>query len=73
MAEIAFVGRAPGKYNILLGGSRESTRLNREYKASVKAEDLINELRVPLQRWRDEGLPGESFGDFSARVFWNLF
>jgi len=71
MAEIAFVGRAPGKYNILLGGSRESTRLNREYKASVKAEDLINELRVPLQRWRDEGLPGESFGDFSARVFWS--
>jgi sulfite reductase (NADPH) hemoprotein beta-component len=67
MAEIALVGRAPNKYNILLGGSRGSTRLNREFRASVKSEDLINELRPALTRWRDERLTGESFGDFADR------
>jgi sulfite reductase (NADPH) hemoprotein beta-component len=68
MAEIALVGRAPNKYNILLGGDKGSTRLNREYKASVKTEDLVNELRPALTRWRDERQNGESFGDFAHRA-----
>jgi sulfite reductase (NADPH) hemoprotein beta-component len=68
MAEIGFVGRAPGKYNILLGGNRESTRLNREYKGSVRAEELVETLREPLRRWKNEGLPGECFGDFAERA-----
>ena len=35
MAEIGFVGKAPGKYNLYLGGNAGTTRLNREYRASV--------------------------------------
>jgi len=68
MAEIALVGRAPNKYNILLGGNQGSTRLNREFKASVKTEDLVTELRPALSRWKTERLPRESFGDFADRV-----
>lgn len=68
LAEIGLVGRAPGKYNILLGGNGESTRLNREYKGSVKTEDLATELRPLLQRWKDERRPGERFGDFADRA-----
>lgn len=68
MAEIAFVGRAPDKYNILIGGNAGSTRLNREFKAGIKTADLAETLRPALLRWRDEALPGERFGDFADRV-----
>ena len=68
MAEIAFVGKAPNKYQIYLGGNEGGTRLNRLFKDSVKGDDLINELRPILARYRDERLPGERFGDYSQRV-----
>jgi sulfite reductase (NADPH) hemoprotein beta-component len=71
MAEIALVGKAPNKYQIYLGGNEPSTRLNRLYKDSVKADELIAELRVVLRRYLSEKLPGERFGDFCARVLWN--
>lgn len=68
MAEIGFVGRGPNKYNIHLGGNATSTRLNRAFRASVRGEDIMGELRPLLQRWRDERQPGERFGDFAART-----
>jgi len=70
MAEIALVGRAPGKYNLYLGGNLPSTRLNREYRPSVRSEEIVPVLRPVLRRWRDERRPGERFGDFAARVLW---
>lgn len=70
MAELGFVGRAPNKYNILLGGGGDLQRLNREYRASVKGEDLIAELKPLLVRWKDERIGHERFGDFVARVIW---
>lgn len=71
MAEIAFVGKAPNKYQIYLGGNEGSTRLNRLYKDSVKTDDLIGELRAVLRRYLEARLSGERFGDFCARVVWN--
>ncbi len=71
MAEIAFVGKAPNKYQIYLGGNPASTRLNRLYKDSVKGEDLIGELRPILARYALERGPGERFGDFCVRALWN--
>lgn len=68
MAEIGFVGRAPNKYNVYLGGNETSQRLNREYRASVRSEEIMNELRPILLRWRDERQPGERFGDFTVRT-----
>ncbi len=70
LAEIGFVGRAPGKYNLYLGGNAGSTQLNREYRASVKVEEIIPVLRPVLTRWKNERLPGERLGDFCARVVW---
>jgi len=70
VAEIAFVGKGPNKYQVYLGGNEPSTRLNKVFKDSVKGEDLLNELRPLLTRYRDERLPGERFGDFCARVVW---
>ena len=70
MAEIAFVGKGPNKYQIYLGGNEPSTRLNKVYKDSVKGDDLLNELRPLLIRFRQDRRPGERFGDFCARVVW---
>ncbi len=71
MAEIAFVGKAPNKYQIYLGGNEPSTRLNRIYKESVKTDDLIAELRMILKRYLSEKSEGERVGDFCARVLWD--
>jgi sulfite reductase (NADPH) hemoprotein beta-component len=68
MAEMAFVGRAPGKYQLYLGGNVASTRLGRLYKESVKTEEMAAELRPLLERFARERLGGERFGDFSQRV-----
>jgi sulfite reductase (NADPH) hemoprotein beta-component len=70
MAEVAFVGKSPNKYQIYFGGNEASTRLNRLYKDSVKGEELLNELRPVLSRYRQERQAGERFGDFCARVIW---
>ena len=68
LAEIGLVGRAPGKYNLHLGGVFASTRINRVYRESVKFDDIIAELRPLLARWKQERLPGERFGEFVDRA-----
>ena len=68
MAEVAFVGKSPNKYQVYLGGNEACTRLNRLYKDVVKGDDLMNELRPILSRFVQERLKGERFGDFCHRV-----
>jgi sulfite reductase (NADPH) hemoprotein beta-component len=70
MAEIGFVGRAPGRYQLYLGGNESSTRLNRLYRDTVKDPEIINELRPVLTRYAAERNKGERFGDWCARVLW---
>lgn len=67
-AELALVGRAPGKYALFLGGNESSTRLARLYKEVVKNEDLAGELRPLFVRFARERLGAERFGDFCQRV-----
>ncbi len=71
MAEIAFVGKGPKKYQLYLGGNEASTRLNRVFKDVVKDEEIVTELRPLLQRFASERKPGERFGDFADRVLLN--
>lgn len=70
MAEIAFVGKAPGRYQLWLGGNAAGTRLNRLYREVIRETELETELGPILQRWKAERTPGERFGDFAARVLW---
>jgi len=70
MAEIGFVGKAPGRYQIWLGGNETCTRLNQLYRDMVKEPDLTAELRPLLARYACERLPAERFGDWVARVLW---
>ena len=71
LAEIGLVGKAPGKYELYLGGDPLGTRLNRLYKGTVKDSEVLAELRVLLERYSEEGLKNERFGDWCARILWH--
>jgi sulfite reductase (NADPH) hemoprotein beta-component len=68
MAEIGFVGKAPGRYQLWLGGNASGTRLNKLFKDVIKEAELENELRPLLARFATERTAGERFGDWCARV-----
>ncbi len=68
-AEIAFVGKAPGRYQIWLGGAPAGTRLARVWKEMVKEADIESELGPVLIRYANERFNRESFGDWCDRVF----
>ncbi len=70
LAELGFVGRAPGRYQLWLGGNRPSTRMARPFLENVKEADIEKELRPLFTRFRDERQTGEGFGDWCARVIW---
>ncbi|HXJ56840.1 MAG TPA: NADPH-dependent assimilatory sulfite reductase hemoprotein subunit [Verrucomicrobiae bacterium] len=70
MAEIGFVGKAPGKYQVYFGGNEASTRLNRLFRESVKETEIINELRPVIARFARERVGHERFGDWCERVLW---
>ena len=70
MAELAFVGKAPGRYQVWVGGNVAGTRLNRVWKDTVKESDFEAELRPLLARYVQERQAGERFGDWAARVLW---
>jgi sulfite reductase (NADPH) hemoprotein beta-component len=69
-AEIAFVGKAPGRYQLWLGGDVAGTRLNRLWKEVVKDAELETELRPLLARYAADRHLGERFGDWATRCLW---
>lgn len=69
-AEIAFVGKAPGRYQLWVGGNAAGTRLNRVWKDVVKEPEIENELRPILSRYAKERYANERFGDWVERVLW---
>jgi sulfite reductase (NADPH) hemoprotein beta-component len=68
VAEIGFVGTAPNEYNLLLGGDRFGTRLNRLYKKQLKEAEILVELDALFARYVAERTIDETFGDFTNRV-----
>lgn len=70
MAEIAFVGKGPGRYQVWLGGNAAGTRLNRLWKDVVKDVDLEAELRPLFARFATERNSDERFGDWCDRALW---
>ena len=71
MAEIAFVGKAPGRYQLWLGGNASGTRLNRVWKETVKDAEIETELRPLFVRFQQERAAGERFGDWCDRVLFD--
>lgn len=66
LAEIALVGKAPGRYSLFLGGDRLGARLNTLVNENVDEAEALRIIDARLKAFREERLPGQSFGDFVA-------
>jgi sulfite reductase (NADPH) hemoprotein beta-component len=68
LAEIALVGKAPGKYNLYLGASFNGDRLNALYRETIGEPEILAEIEQLFTRYAAEREPGERFGDFVVRA-----
>jgi sulfite reductase (NADPH) hemoprotein beta-component len=68
VAEIALTGRAPGKYNLYLGGGFHGERLNRLHAENIGEERILEILSQLFGAYGRNRLPGERFGDFFERT-----
>ncbi len=68
MAELGFVGSAPGAYQVWLGGNANQTTLARAYVEKMKIEDLESFLEPLFVYFKKDKTNGETFGSFCDRV-----
>lgn len=67
LGEVALTGRAPGLYNLYLGGSFYGHRLARLYATNVDESTFLELLDPLLERFARQRHEEEHFGDFLMR------
>lgn len=67
-AEIGIVGAGADRYLLYVGGAHNGTRLCELLAEKLKGEELSVIISELLSLWKAERIPGEEFGDWSARV-----
>ncbi len=65
--DIGLVGKAKGRYTVLLGGGHQGTRLNFVFRDLVPAEEIIPTLLPLFAYFQKDRQKSESFGDFCDR------
>ena len=70
-ADIAFVGRAPGKYAVFAGGSSSGERLGGLERKVATLEELPEIVRGYLEEFAAGRWPGESFSNWWGRTHMN--
>lgn len=68
LAEVAFVGKAYGAYNMYLGGGYHGQRLNKLFRSSIMEEEILEIMKDLLSRYARERHEGEHFGDWTIRA-----
>ena len=68
IAEIALTGRAPGKYNLYVGGGFHGERLNEMIRENIGEAEILATLDGLFGRYAAGRQPGEHFGDFCVRT-----
>lgn len=68
VAEIALVGKAPGSYNLMIGGSALGDRMNQVALENADEDSIFKFLAPVIRRFAHERTPAESFGDFAHRT-----
>ena len=68
LAELGLVGKAPGRYNMYLGGNRAGTRVPKQYLENATTEEILKETDSLIERWSKERTDNEEFGDFVIRA-----
>lgn len=68
LAELGLVGKAPGRYNLHLGGNRIGTRIPRMYRENINESEILATIDELVGRWAKERHAAEDFGDFVIRA-----
>ena len=68
LGDVGLVGKTADHYQVYLGGDFAGTRLNRLFAEMVHQDEIVPTLSPVLERFRDERLEGESFGDWCHRI-----
>lgn len=68
LAEIALIGKAPGRYNLMLGGDHRGQRLNALFRGNITEPEILAELDALFARFAGDRSSGERFGDFLSRT-----
>jgi sulfite reductase (NADPH) hemoprotein beta-component len=68
LGEIALVGKAPGRYNLMLGGDRRGQRLNVLYRENIAEPAILQVLDELFGHYAAERGQDEGFGDFLLRT-----
>lgn len=68
LGEIALVGKAPGRYNLMLGADRRGQRLNTLHRENIDEPVILDELDSLFARYAAERSDEEGFGDFLVRA-----
>jgi len=68
IAEIALVGKAPGRYNLFLGGGLTGERLNELYAQNLPEAEILATLDRLFADYVKGRKTGEPFGDFLRRT-----
>jgi len=67
LGEIALVGKAPGRYNLMLGADHRGQRLNTLYRENIAENEILDTLDPLFARYAEERQDSEGFGDFLHR------
>jgi sulfite reductase (NADPH) hemoprotein beta-component len=68
VAEIGLTGRAPGKYNLYVGGGFHGERLNRMIAENIGEPAILDRLEGLFASYARDRQPSEHFGDFVQRT-----
>ena len=64
LGEIALVGKAPGRYNLMLGADHRGQRLNTLHRENIDEAAILAELDTLFARYANERITNQHFGDF---------
>ena len=67
IAEIGFVGKALGRYNMYLGGALNGNRLNQLYDENINEARILKHLDTLFADYAESAKKDEAFGDFVIR------
>ncbi len=67
LGEIALIGKAPGRYNLMLGADRRGQRLNRLHRENIDEKEILGVLDDLFARYAARRHDSEDFGDFLVR------
>ncbi|HPW13994.1 MAG TPA: assimilatory sulfite reductase (NADPH) hemoprotein subunit [Thermomonas sp.] len=67
LGEIALVGKAPGRYNLMLGADHRGERLNTLYRENIDEPQILAALDPLFAAYASERAQDERFGDWLLR------